>query len=144
MLECNIDDMSGEIYSYLIDRLFEYGAKDVTYTSVFMKKNRPGVKISVLTSESRIEALEKVLFMETSTFGIRKYKVERSVLERKFSIVKTKYGEFTLKSAYYDGKCIKITPEYEECKKASKELDIPLKDIYSFINAYIEKTLKQC
>ncbi len=140
MLECNIDDMSSEIYSYLIDKLFEVGAKDVTYTSIYMKKNRPGIKVSVLCSQKDIEGVEKVLFKETTTFGIRKYKVERSVLERKFEQVETRYGVFTLKSAYLDGQCLKVTPEYEECKKAAMTLNLPLKDIYNYMEAYIEKT----
>ncbi len=138
MLECNIDDMSSEIYSYLIDELFKVGAKDVSYTSIYMKKNRPGIKISVLCDEMDIKSIEKVIFEETSTFGIRKYQVKRSVLDRKFEKVNTKYGEFTLKSAYLDGKLLKVTPEYEECKKAAMEHSVPLKDIYSFINSYIE------
>lgn len=141
MIECNIDDMSAEIYSYLIEELFKAGAKDVTYTSISMKKNRPGIKVSVLVEKSRIELIEKVLFMETSTFGVRKYIVERSVLQRKINIIETKYGEFSLKAGYYNGKCIKMTPEYEECKKYSQEFNIPLREMYNYINAMIENEL---
>lgn len=138
MIECNIDDMSSEIYSHLTDELFRTGAKDVSYTSIYMKKNRPGIKVSVLVSENLIENIEKVLFMETTTFGIRKYEVKRSVLERKFSKVNTKYGEFSLKHAYYNNVCIKTTAEYEECKKNAEKYNVPLRDMYNFINAYIE------
>lgn len=141
MLECNIDDMSSEIYSYLIDKLFENNVKDVSYTSVFMKKNRPGIKISILVDEKDIESIERILFLETTTFGIRKYKVDRSILERKFSNVMTKYGEFSLKLAYFEGECIKATAEYEECKMKALEYNISIREVYNFINAYIENEI---
>lgn len=141
MLECNIDDMSGEIYSYLIEKLFENGARDVFYSSIYMKKNRPAIKISVLVDESNIYRVEKIIFKETSTFGIRKYKVERSILDRKFRVVNTSMGVFNLKFAYYENECLKVTPEYEECKLKAIEFNIPLKNVYNFINSFIENNI---
>ncbi len=141
MLECNIDDMPGEIYSYLMDTLLSHGALDVTYTHLQMKKNRPGVKVSVLCSEENVKDFEKILLLETSTFGIRKYPVDRTILEREFKCIKTPYGELTFKYGYYQGKVIKITPEYEELKLIAKDLDIPLLSIYRHIQEFIEKEL---
>jgi len=141
MLECNIDDMPGEIYSYLMDILLSEGALDVTYTSLQMKKNRPGVKISVLCDENKLERIEKVLLSETSTFGIRKYPVERSILEREFKRHQTPFGELTFKFGYYEGELIKVTPEYEELKVVAKEMAMPLISVYGKVQEYIEKEL---
>ncbi|MCH4890612.1 LarC family nickel insertion protein [Acidaminobacter sp. JC074] len=141
MLECNIDDMLGEIYSYLMDILLSEGALDVTYTNLQMKKNRPGIKVSVLCDEDKLQAIEQVLLTETSTFGIRKYPVDRSILEREFKRHQTPLGQLTFKYGYYNGELIKVTPEYEELKVIAKELALPLISVYSKIQAYIEKEL---
>jgi uncharacterized protein (DUF111 family) len=139
MLESNIDDMPGEIYSYLMDILLEAGALDVTYTSIQMKKNRPGVKVSVLCKEDDVELMEGLLLTETSTFGIRKYPVSRTILEREFKTLDTEYGPLTFKYGYLNGKCIKVTPEYEELRQIARDLKVPLIDVYKNIHVIIEK-----
>ncbi len=130
MLETNIDDMNPETYSYIMPRLFENGALDVYYTSIMMKKNRPGTMLSVLCTKDNSNALENIIFKETSTFGIRKYTLQRQKLNRKFINVQTKYGNISVKVGYQDGKVIKYSPEYEDCKKLANEHNVPIKNIY--------------
>lgn len=139
MLSCNIDDMSGEIYSFLMETLLDAGALDVFYTPIQMKKNRPGVQLSVLCTSEKISMLEKIILCETTTFGIRKYPVERKILNRDFRVIETPYGQITVKMGFLDGVLIKATPEYEELKKISLSQDIPLIALYKKIQSIIEK-----
>nr|WP_279230315.1 nickel insertion protein [Thermohalobacter berrensis] len=143
MLETNIDDMNPESYSYIIPLLLEKGALDVYLTNIIMKKNRPGIKINVLCNEENCSKLEEILFTETTTLGIRKYKIERVKLNREFTKIKTKYGIVTIKKALKDGETIKYAPEYEECKKIAEDLKIPLNKVYQEIicefNRYLNK-----
>lgn len=133
--------MNGEIYSYLMDKLLSEGALDVTYTSLQMKKNRPGIKVTVLCHEHSLEHLEYILLTETSTFGVRKYPVSRQILDREFKKMESPLGLLTFKYGYIEGRCIKITPEYEELKKISEEREIPLIAVYQIINSFIKKEL---
>ena len=130
IIECNIDDMNPELYEYIIDRLFNKGALDVYLTPIIMKKGRPSVKISVLCRLDEVEKLKEVLFKETTTFGVRNFKVHKTMLERKFTKVNTSYGEVTVKEAYYKGQKIKSKFEYEECKKISDNTGIALREVY--------------
>lgn len=139
MLSCNIDDMSGEIYSFLMETLLDAGALDVFYTPIQMKKNRPGVQLSVLCTSEKISMLEKIILCETTTFGIRKYPVERKILNRDFRVIETPYGQITVKMGFLDGVLIKATAEYEELKKISLSQDIPLIALYKKIQSIIEK-----
>jgi len=130
--------MSGEIYSYLFPELFAAGALDVYIKNIFMKKNRPAQKLSVLCTEEKREKLEKIIFNETTTLGIRKYHVERSCLKREQFIFDCSLGKVKIKAAYLDGEKIKSAPEYEDCKKLARENDIPLKDVYDLIKREAE------
>ncbi|GAB6138636.1 hypothetical protein JCM15060_18250 [Halanaerobaculum tunisiense] len=141
MLETNIDDMNPEIYSYLYPRLFEAGALDVYLTDIMMKKNRPGSKVNVLCQPEDVSSLEEILFRETTTFGIRKYQVERKALERKFQQLETKFGELTVKLAYYQGELIKYAPEYKECQTLAQELAIPVRQVYDEVMATAQEKL---
>jgi len=130
ILETNIDDMNPEFYGYVEEKLFEKGALDVFKTSIFMKKGRPGVKLSVLVNEQSEKNILEVIFEETTSIGIRKYKVEKIMLKRDFSKLQTQYGEVTLKKSYYQGKLIKYKPEYEECRMIAKENNIAMEKVY--------------
>lgn len=130
ILETNIDDMNPEFYGYVEEKLFEKGALDVFKTAIFMKKGRPGVKLSVLVNEQSEKDILEVIFEETTSIGIRKYKVEKIMLNRDFSKIKTKYGDITIKKSYYKGKLIKYKPEYEECRSIAKENNITMEKIY--------------
>lgn len=125
--------MNPEIYSYLFEELFAKGALDVFLTDINMKKNRPGVMLSVLCSKKKQNVLEKVIFKETTTFGIRIKEVKRSCLEREYIDFNSSFGIITIKVAFYDGEIIKFAPEYEECKEIAKRKDLPLQQVYQQI-----------
>ena len=140
MLETNIDNMNPEIYSYLFPKLLDNKALDVFVTPIIMKKNRPANILSVLCNEVDVEQLEEILFTETTTLGIRKYKVEREELQRKFEKISTRYGEITVKYTFRNGKLLKFTPEYEECRLIAEKTNIPLIQIINEIRAEIENS----
>lgn len=133
IIETNIDDMNPEFYEYIEEKLFLNGALDVYKTAIIMKKGRPAIKLSVLVSTNKEEEVLKIIFKETTSIGVRKYKVEKIMLDRDFSKKKTVFGEVTLKNSYYKGELIKSKPEYEECKIIAKENSIPLKQVYEEI-----------
>lgn len=133
ILETNIDDMNPEFYGYVEEKLFEAGALDVFKTPIFMKKGRPGIKLSVLVNEKNEKNVLDVIFEETTSIGIRKYKVEKIMLNREISKVKTEYGDITVKKSYYRGKSVKYKPEYEECRAIAKERNISIDKVYKAI-----------
>lgn len=139
VVECNIDDMNPEYYDYIIESLFDAGAKDVYITPVIMKKSRPAATLSVLTDAGNEPQIIELLFTETSTLGVRKYYVEKSMLRRETEIIDTPYGKVKVKSAFYNGKKVKSKPEYEDCIKIARERKLPLNQIYK----EIEKMIKQ-
>jgi hypothetical protein len=126
-LESNIDDSTGEQFGYVMDRLINAGARDVNYMPVFMKKNRPGYQLNVICKEEDIDKLEGIIFQETTTIGIRKQKMDRTILDRKFKIVKTSLGEGTVKICETKSG-IKVYPEYESVVKLCEENDISYVD----------------
>ncbi len=127
--------MSSEIYSYLYEKLFELGALDVYTQSIYMKKNRPAIKLSVICEKEHLDKVIESILKETTTFGIRYNTFKRKVLERKHTKIETKYGNVSIKCAYYKDKLLKYAPEYEECKRIAKEFNIPLKKVYEDINS---------
>ena len=133
IVECNIDDMNPEYYDYIIDSLFNAGAKDVYITPIIMKKSRPAAKLSILCDTGTEKIIEEILFKETSSLGLRKYTVEKIMLERKIEHIKTKYGEVKIKSAFYRNKLIKSKPEYEDCIRIAKEQNIPINEVYRLV-----------
>jgi uncharacterized protein (TIGR00299 family) protein len=137
IIECNIDDMNPEFYDYIIDSLFSAGAKDVYITPIIMKKSRPAVKLSILCTPDAENGINEVLFRETSTIGIRKYSIDKTMLERKIEQITTRFGDVRVKSAFYRGVCIKSKPEYDDCLKIAREKGIPISQVYS----EVEKTL---
>ena len=137
----NIDDMSSEIYSYLFEKIMDEGALDVFTESIFMKKNRPAYKISILTKKKDLNKFIKLLLTETSTFGVRYKEYNRAKLDRKFIEVDTIYGEVKVKLGYYNNKLIKLKPEYEQCKLISKTLNIELREVYNEINKSINEKI---
>jgi pyridinium-3,5-bisthiocarboxylic acid mononucleotide nickel chelatase len=139
VLECNIDDMNPEAYDYVMEKLFTKGAMDVFLTPIIMKKGRPAVKLSVLCDIIDEKSMTELLLRETTTLGVRKYKVEKTMLRREFNKLTTKYGEVTVKSSLLNGEKIKSKPEYEDCKRLAKKNNVPLSEIYSEINRVLNK-----
>jgi pyridinium-3,5-bisthiocarboxylic acid mononucleotide nickel chelatase len=130
LMECNIDDMNPELYDGVMERLFEKGALDAHLTPVIMKKGRPAVKISVLCDADHRRGIEEVLWLQTSTFGLRVNKIEKLILRRDVSTVKTKYGVLSVKNAYLRGERIKWKLEYEDAKRLAREKGVSIKAIY--------------
>lgn len=127
MLETNLDDASPQIVGHVMDRVFEAGALDCYFTAVQMKKNRPGVLLSVLCGPAEKEAVMKLLFTETTTLGIRSYEVERRALRRSVVQVETQYGPIFVKVAYLNGSVVNEMPEFEQCREAAIRANVPLK-----------------
>lgn len=139
MIESNIDDMNPELYDYVFDKLFSAGAMDVFLTPIIMKKGRPANKISVICNNNKSEELSKILLTETTSLGVRKYKIVKTFLERKFKKVKTRFGELTVKFSYNKNQLIGFKPEYEDCKKIAKEYNIPIREVYNEVNRLVDK-----
>jgi uncharacterized protein (TIGR00299 family) protein len=142
LVETNIDDMNPEFYDHIMEQLFSAGALDVFYTSVMMKKNRPAVKVSVLVSPAKREAVSHILLTETSTFGIRFTEMDRIILDRQHLEVQTPYGKVAVKVGSLDGQVMHVSPEYENCKQIARKKKIPIKTVYDTVLKSAEKKLK--
>ena len=130
LIETNIDDMNPELYEHVMDRLFQVGAVDVFFLPAFMKKNRPGTILSTLVPKEFFDSAARVILTETSTFGIRHYDVDRTLLAREEKMIKTSFGKILVKIGFLDGAVVHISPEYEDCKKIASKKKIPVKRIY--------------
>jgi uncharacterized protein (TIGR00299 family) protein len=127
MLETNLDDASPQIIGHVMERVLELGALDCFFTPVQMKKNRPGVLLSVLCGREEKEAVMKLLFTETTTLGVRSYEVTRRALERSVVTVETQYGPIDVKVAHLEGRVVNEMPEFEQCRLAAAKANVPLK-----------------
>lgn len=130
LLETNIDDMNPQLYDYVMERLFSAGARDVFFTPIQMKKNRPATLLSVIAKPQDREKLAKIIFQETSTIGIRSHPVQRMILPRASKKVKTRFGEVTVKVVEQPDGRKRTTPEYDELKRIATVKKLPLKLIY--------------
>jgi len=130
MIETNIDDLNPELYEYVMERLFVAGARDVFFSAIHMKKNRPGILLQVLCEPADRERLSAVIFSETSTIGLRSYLVARVALRRESKDVATAYGAVRVKLAYGPDGRVNAAPEYEDCKRLAQETQTPLKVVY--------------
>lgn len=130
-LETNIDDSSGEALGYVMERLFEAGARDVHYTPVYMKKNRPAYQLNVICDEAKIPELEQIIFAETTTIGIRRQKMERSVLARRIETVDTSLGEAKVKVCGMSEK--RYYPEYDSVTALCRQSGKPWQEVYALI-----------
>lgn len=122
--------MSPEIVGYLMEQLFERGALDVFLTPIFMKKGRPATQLSILCIPSLRNTLSELLLLETTTFGVRYYTVDRLKLARDFVDLQTRWGTVRAKRGYLAGQLIKTVPEYEDCKRLADQHGVPLREIY--------------
>ncbi|GGG53874.1 UPF0272 protein [Paenibacillus radicis (ex Gao et al. 2016)] len=131
VLEAQVDDSTGERLGYAMEKLFEAGALDVYYTPVYMKKNRPGVLVSVLCYPSSEELCEETLLTETSTFGVRRSEWTRKALERQWMQVDTRYGTIRVKQALDGGRIMRQAPEYEDAAQAARSYGVSLETVYN-------------
>ena len=130
VIETNIDDMNPEFYETAMDSLFKAGALDVYLNPVIMKKSRPANKISVLSLKKDVQCLIEILLRDTSSFGVRFYPVDRTVLDREIKTVKTSWGPVNIKIGKLNGKTLQASPEYEDCKKLSSKARINISRVY--------------
>ena len=129
-LECDIDDSTGEQLGYALEKLYEEGAREAHFTPIFMKKNRPGWELTVICDKDHLAGLEDVIFSQTTTIGIRKQEMERTVLERKTVDVQTRYGVISVKISGA-GEFRRVHPEYEMVSAAASEYGVPFGEVYN-------------
>jgi len=130
VLETNLDDISAEILGNFVERSLAAGALDVFHTPIQMKKNRPGVLLTVLCAQSDADKFSEMILRETSAFGVRRHLAERRKLRREFTTVKTAFGEVTVKLGKLDGKIVQAAPEFESCRQVAESAKVPLKLVY--------------
>ena len=140
-IETNIDDLSPEITGAMIDRLLAAGALDAFLIPVQMKKNRPGVLLTVLCEPDALGRLAELIFRETSSFGVRLSEKRRLKLERRIETVRTEHGEIEVKLGFdRAGQLLQVAPEFESCRKASERTGQPLREVYhAAVEAYRRK-----
>ncbi len=129
VLEANLDDMNPQVFGYVVDRLLEEGALDVFGLPVQMKKNRPGMLLTVLCQREDVSKLTDLIFKETTTLGVREREEKRRILARKWITVGTRWGDIRLKVASMNGTVTNYAPEYEDCRKIAAKHRVPLKSV---------------
>lgn len=134
VLETNLDDISGEVIGYTTTQLFSAGALDVYTTAIGMKKNRPGVKLTVLCGRADLEKIESILFRETTTLGVRRWEAQRHKLERAAHSVDTPFGKIAGKLRRLPGQPALFAPEYDDCARAAAEHGVPLQAVLDAAN----------
>jgi pyridinium-3,5-bisthiocarboxylic acid mononucleotide nickel chelatase len=127
LLETNLDDVSPQVLGFVMDKAFEFGALDCWFTPIQMKKNRPATMISILCEPKNRRQLIELLYVETTTLGVRVREVERECLERKFVKITTQFGEIDVKIGLLNGRQVNAMPEYEQLKRIANEQNVPLK-----------------
>jgi uncharacterized protein (TIGR00299 family) protein len=139
VLETNIDDMNPQIFEYVTEKLLGIGALDVYTSQVIMKKGRPGVKLSVLCNKKQRDSVIQTIFRETSTIGLRYYETHRKILERETKKINTEFGTVRIKFSKLGDKVLKVTPEYEDCKRIAKQNKLPLIQVMKKISCSIKE-----
>lgn len=129
VVECEIDDMSPQLYGPLMDRLYAVGALEVFYVPVQMKKNRPGTLVTVLARPEERAAVSEVLFRETTTIGVRYHEAARECLARELVRVDTPLGPVRFKVARHEGRVVNAQPEFDDLAARAAEHGLPLKQV---------------
>lgn len=140
MIETNVDDLSPQVFGHVMERALEMGALDCYFTPVQMKKNRPGVLLSVLCRPAEGEKLTQMIFAETTTLGVRSYEVERRALDRESVRVETQYGPIDVKVARLNGHVVNEMPEYDQCREAARKFGVPLREVESAVRLAFAKS----
>lgn len=135
MIEANIDDMNPEHCSYVLDRLFDRGANDAYWTSIIMKKGRPGLCLHVLADQAKLEDLKEEIFRQTTTIGLRYYPLACHRLGRRLIPVDTPWGTVHIKTGIYQGEEINAAPEHGECEQLARQHHVPVKRVYDAAKA---------
>jgi len=141
VIEATLDDASPQLLAHFLERAFEEGALDATLSPVVMKKNRLGTKLTLLASVDKMDRLIEAVFKETTSIGVRYYPVGRRVLEREFRTVRVGGEKVGIKVASFGGRTVNVQPEYEDCLKASRKTNRPLKEIaHLAMHEFVEKS----
>jgi uncharacterized protein (DUF111 family) len=139
MIETNVDDASPQVCGYVLETALELGALDCYLTPVQMKKNRPGVLLSILCRPPDRETFLQLLFAETTTIGVRSYEVSRRALAREMVRVETQFGPIDVKVARMPDGGVKTMPEYEQCAAAAKQFGVALREVQDAAYALARK-----
>lgn len=142
VLETHIDDMNPEWAGYLMERCFAAGALDVVFEPIFMKKNRPATKISIVANRQQERTLADILLRETTTFGLRVYPVRRYEAQRDVQEIQTTWGPVRVKRKWLDGQIVQSIPEYEDCHRIASEHNLPLPQVLVLIQEQISKQMR--
>jgi pyridinium-3,5-bisthiocarboxylic acid mononucleotide nickel chelatase len=129
VLEANLDDLNPQVFGYVMDRLFEEGALDAFAVPVQMKKNRPGMLLTVLCKPADADKLTQLIFVETTTLGVRRRDEMRQILSRRWESVPTPWGDVRIKIGSMNGTVTNYAPEYEDCRRIAAEHHLPLKTV---------------
>ena len=135
VLETNLDDLPGEVIGYATAQVMAAGALDAFVTPIQMKKNRPGVMVTVLCGEDQIVAIEEILFRETTTLGVRRYPVSRHKLKRQATEVESAFGPIRGKLGWHDGRPPTFSPEHDDCARVAAERGVALREVYNAAHA---------
>jgi uncharacterized protein (DUF111 family) len=133
VIEAHIDDMNPELLGFLMERLFDEGALDVAFSPLQMKKNRPAVKLTVIAPPALLVPLSRIILLESTAIGIRHYPAERLKLERTLEIRQTTLGATRVKVLSEAGSVVRVSPEYEECRRLAQETGVPLAEVYRIV-----------
>ena len=139
VIETNLDDMSPQIYGYFAEKALAAGALDVFSTPVQMKKNRPGLLVTLLAESANLSRLIDLVFRETTTIGVRTYEARRKTLDRELVPVETPFGSVRIKISRMNGSVLNATPEYEDCQRIATEKGIPLKQVIASASFEFQK-----
>jgi uncharacterized protein (TIGR00299 family) protein len=140
ILEANVDDMTPQVFGYVMERALAAGALDVFGTAVQMKKNRPGMLLTVLCRPEDSRQLTQLIFAETTTLGVRMRREQRATLARRHVTIQTKWGEVRMKLANLNGSVSNYAPEYEDCRRIAERERVPLKAVMQeAIKVYLER-----
>jgi pyridinium-3,5-bisthiocarboxylic acid mononucleotide nickel chelatase len=143
VIETNVDDMSPQIYGYFVERALAAGALDVFSTPAQMKKNRPGLLVTLLSEAQNAAGLIDLIFRETTTIGVRTYDVRRKTLEREFVPVETPFGAVRMKVSRMNGSILNAAPEYDDCQRVAAERGVPLKQVMAAAMFEFQKRKEQ-
>jgi uncharacterized protein (DUF111 family) len=133
VMETHIDDMNPEVFGFLMELLLTAGALDVGHTPIQMKKNRPGVRLTVVSPTDKLEELARIILTESTAIGVRYYPAKRFKLERAVEERVTSLGTMKVKVLREGERIVRIAPEYDECRRIACEQGIPILDVYRIV-----------
>lgn len=143
VIETNVDDMSPQLYGYFAERALAAGALDVFSTPAQMKKNRPGLLVTLISEPENVARLIDLVFRETTTIGVRTYEARRKTLDREFIPVETPFGQVRMKLSRMNGSLLNATPEYDDCQRIAAASGVPLKQVIAAASFEFQKQLER-